>query len=80
MSPNILLQADDTNEISLAALERRLMKAYLLEKGFTLADLRKMTLEERKQLMREACLYASVRLANIEAISKFRKKIGKPRI
>lgn len=59
-------------------LERQLIAEYLLGKGYRPTDLRKLPKEERKVLMKEACLYAAVRLANIEAKSKFRRKIGAP--
>lgn len=61
-----------------SALERRLIKEYLLEKGYRWSDLRAMPEEERRALMREACMYAATQLANIEARSKFRQKIRLP--
>ena len=62
-----------------SGLERKLIAEYLLSKGYTVSDLKNLPKEQRKALMKEACVYAAIRLANIEAKSKFRKKINLPR-
>ena len=62
-----------------SGLERKLIAEYLHSKGFRMADLRHMPKEQRKVLMKEACLFAAIRLANIEAKTKFRRKINLPR-
>ena len=79
MSTNTVVHDQGEKEISPSVLERRLIAEYLLNKGYQFSDLRNLPIDERKNLMREACLYATVRLANIEAKSKFRKKIVLPR-
>jgi hypothetical protein len=79
MSTNTVIFDRGHKEDLPPVLERRLIAEYLLSKGFQYSDLRNLPVEERKILMKEACLYASVRLANIEAKNKFRKKILLPR-
>ena len=64
-------QDRDVKRVSQSVLERKLIAKYLLTKGYRLSDLRNLPEEERKILMKEACSYAAVRLANIEAKSKF---------
>ena len=79
MSTNTVIYDRAHKEDLLPVLERRLIAEYLLSKGYQFSDLQNLPVEERKILMKEACLYASVRLANIEAKNKFRKKIMLPR-
>jgi hypothetical protein len=62
-----------------SGLERKLIAEYLLDKGYRMSDLRRLPKDQRKTLMKEACLFAAIRLANIEAKSKFRRKINFPR-
>ena len=61
-----------------SALERRFIKEYLREKGYQLEDLKRLPLKESKQLMTEACSYASLKLAEVESKAKFRKEIRGP--
>jgi hypothetical protein len=61
-----------------SGLERKLIAEYLLSKGFWKSDLRNMPEEQRKALMKEACIYAAVKLADIEAKFKFRLRIQAP--
>ncbi len=61
-----------------SALERRFIKEYLREKGYQLEDLKRLPLKESKQLMTEACRYASLKLAEVESKAKFRKEIRGP--
>ena len=56
-------------------LERTMIAEYLLAKGYLLSDLKDLPEEEAKKLMKEACLYANLKLAEIEAKAKFRRKI-----
>jgi hypothetical protein len=58
-----------------SALERELIGQYLRDKGYRREDLRKLPREEAKRLMKEACRYASLKLAEIEAKAGFRRKI-----
>lgn len=60
-------------------LERKLIAEYLFNKGFEMADLQHLLEEEARQLMKEACSYADLKLAEIESRSRFRKKIQGPR-
>jgi len=56
-------------------LERQLIIDYLAEKGYVLKDLKAMPADRAKELMGAACKYASLKLAEIEARSQFRRKI-----
>lgn len=49
-----------------AALERKYIEEYLYRKGYTLQSLQELPEEEAKQLMTEASIYASTRLAEVE--------------
>lgn len=55
-------------------LERQLIIDFLKEKGYRLDDLQKLPRSRAKELMTQACTYASPRLAEIEACSLFRQK------
>jgi hypothetical protein len=61
-----------------SGLERKLIAEFLLSKGYRKSDLQNMPEEQRKALMKEACIYAAVRLADIEAKSKFRLSVEAP--
>ena len=61
-----------------SALERRFVKEYLHNKGYQLEDLKRLPVEQSKQLMTEACRYASLKLAEVESKAKFRKEIRGP--
>ncbi|HEX9617556.1 MAG TPA: hypothetical protein VGA03_09060 [Anaerolineales bacterium] len=61
-----------------SALERHLVEDYLLSKGYHKEDLQKLPKEQAKALMREACTYASLKLAELEAKSQFRNEIRSP--
>jgi hypothetical protein len=61
-----------------SALERCFIIEYLQEKGYTLEDLAKLPKEEAKKLMRGACQYASLKLAEVESRAVFREQIRGP--
>jgi hypothetical protein len=61
-----------------SVLERALIAEYLLAKGYLLSDLKYLPEQEAKDLMKAACLYAGLKLAEIEAKAKFRRKIQAP--
>lgn len=61
-----------------SALERRLIEAFLLEKGFTQEAFKELPPAQAQDLMKQACQYASARLAEIEARNKFRRSIESP--
>ena len=61
-----------------SSLERKLIAEYLLGKGYQMSDLKKLPELQMTSLMKEACRYAALRLAEIESRSKFRKKIEAP--
>jgi hypothetical protein len=57
------------------SLERKYILEYLGEKGFCLRDLLQLSEQEARQLMTEACCYASLKLAEIEIKANFLRKI-----
>ena len=63
------------NSAPQSALERELISEYLKNKGYRLKDLKNLPQEEAKRLMKEACQYASLKLAEIEARAGFSHKI-----
>lgn len=58
-----------------SALEKLLLEAYLEGKGYHLEDLKNLPPEEAKSLMKEACAYASMKLAEVESKAHFRQEI-----
>ena len=56
-------------------LERQLINEFLKSKGYKRQDLIELSLEQACALMTEACTYASLKLAEIEARSQFGRKI-----
>jgi hypothetical protein len=61
-----------------SALEKQLVEDYLKSKGYNRQDLHKLPEEQAKELMMEACNYASLKLAELESKSKFRDEIRAP--
>lgn len=61
-----------------SVLERKFINEYLESKGYNMTDLAIMPVQEAQKLMIEACQYATLKLAEIEARSKFRKTIKLP--
>lgn len=55
-------------------LERQLIIDFLKEKGYQLEDLKRLSRKQSKVLMSQACTFASLRLAEIEARSQFQRK------
>ena len=78
MSPVSKTGKRNTFKTNESILERHLIAEYLLSKGYHKSDLKNLPHEQRKKLMKEACMYAAIKLANIEAKSKFRQKIKGP--
>ena len=64
-----------TRKLPQSELEWQLITDYLRDKGYTRQDLKKLPKEQAHRLMTEACRYASLKLAEIEARAKFRQKI-----
>jgi hypothetical protein len=59
-----------------ASLEMKIIDEYLKEKGFSsIKDLCRLPENDAKQLMIEACKFASARLAEIESRAGFQEKI-----
>jgi hypothetical protein len=61
-----------------STLERSLILEYLQSKGYEYEDLKKLPKETAKVLMKEACMYASLKLAEVESRAHFRKEIRAP--
>jgi hypothetical protein len=62
-------------EDPLAGLEKMFIEEYLKEKGYRWCELAKLDPHEMKKLMTEACMYATTKLADIEAKTGFRHNI-----
>jgi hypothetical protein len=56
-------------------LERKFIAEYLLSKGYHMTDLRDLPEQKAKSLMKKACLYAALKLAEIESRAKLRRGI-----
>ncbi|MCJ7623393.1 MAG: hypothetical protein MUO76_07805 [Anaerolineaceae bacterium] len=54
-----------------SVLEKEYIKEYLKTKGYQLVDLKGLPENEAKQLMKEACRHASLKLAEMESRSHF---------
>lgn len=54
-----------------AGLEKSLIETYLKSKGYTRGDLKKLPEAEARQLMKEASIYASGKLAELEERAQF---------
>ena len=65
-------------EQSQPALERSFILEYLQSKGYLMSDLRNLPKQKAGNLMKEACSYAALKLAEIEARSKFIHNIKGP--
>jgi hypothetical protein len=53
------------------SLEKMLIETYLMGKGYTLKELKRIPEEEIRRLMKEASTFASCKLAEIEAKARF---------
>jgi hypothetical protein len=61
-----------------SALEKNLIQEYLQVKGYSLESLHLLPKDEAQRLMREACTYASLKLAEVESRARFREEIHGP--
>jgi len=61
-----------------SALEKKFVEDYLQSKGYTRQELDKLPEDVVRQLMKEACTYASLKLAELQAKSQFREEIHIP--
>jgi len=78
MPENTVIYGSDATENTESTLERKLIAEYLLGKGYCWSDLKNLPKKKANSLMKEACRYAAFKLAEIEARSKFRRKIHMP--
>lgn len=62
-----------------STLEKQLIEEYLASRGFNWESLRELPELERKNLIEEACRYASLKLAEVESRARFRSEIRPPR-
>lgn len=58
-----------------AVLEKTLFEAYLMGKGYSLETLKSLPKAEAKKLMREASIYASGKLAELEERAHFMQEL-----
>lgn len=61
-----------------SALEKKFVEEYLQSKGYSREALQKLPPDKVKELMKEACMYASLKLAEVQARSQFREEIRFP--
>lgn len=61
-----------------SALEKSLIQEYLQSKGYSLDSVHRLPPDEARRLMREACAYASLKLAEVESRARFRNEIHGP--
>jgi hypothetical protein len=61
-----------------SALEKKFVEEYLQSKGYSREALQMLPEEIRKRLMKEACTFASLKLAEVQAKSQFREEIHLP--
>lgn len=61
-----------------SALERKFIEEFLGRKGQSLSTISMLAEEERIALMKEACSYASLKLAEIESRAHLRASIHMP--
>ena len=61
-----------------SALERKFIEEYLSEKGYAIGDLQSLPENEARHLMRAACRYASLKLAEIESRAQLRDDLHYP--
>jgi hypothetical protein len=65
----------DAAEGPQARLEKMYLEEFLHGKGLSIEALRELPEEEARQIMKEACRYASMKLAEVEARAQLRKDI-----
>ena len=66
---------DIAGEAPMSTLERRYITQYLLDKGYTIAEWKRLPTKQAHELMCEACRYAALKLAEVESRAKFRHTI-----
>ena len=64
-----------TAKLPSSYLAWQFIHAYLNQKGYSLEKLRQLPADQQKELMTEANLHASLKLAEIEAFANLQKKI-----
>ncbi len=78
MRESILDPSECLAEGPQSALEKRLIDRYLRDEGYRLEDLRGLTRASAKRLMKAACRYASLKLAEVEARARLLERIHMP--
>lgn len=58
----------------LSKLEMQFIEEYLLSKGYSKKKLQELPEKKAKRLMKAACLYASLKLADVESKARFSRK------
>jgi hypothetical protein len=77
-SPDIRDIDKSATEGPQSALERKYIQEYLENQGTNLESLSRLPKDEMQRLMREACKYSSLKLAEVESRAKFRHAIIAP--
>jgi len=58
-----------------SSLEKMYLEAFLNNKGYTMETIQELPKEDARRLMKEASMYASSKLAEVESRAQFRKEI-----
>jgi hypothetical protein len=66
---------DTLPESLTSTLTRQFIHKYLKQRGYAPENIDLLPVNTAKELMSDACLYASLKMAQIEACSHFRQKI-----
>ena len=61
-----------------SALEKKYIQDYLESQGANFESLSRLPKDDMQRLMREACKYASLKLAEVESRAKFSHEINAP--
>jgi hypothetical protein len=59
----------------MSALENKYILEYLSSRDYCFRDLQELTREDAQRLLREACFFASLKLAEVESRAQFLRKI-----
>jgi hypothetical protein len=78
MKTQMIGNSHNTMESSEFVLEQNLIAEYLLSKGYKKADFGKLLKHEVERLKKDAYRHVALKLAEIEAKSKFRQNIRLP--
>jgi len=65
----------ETGKSTQSALESQFIRDFLRNHGYSKEAIQNLPVQKRQDLLRSACQYASLKLAEIESCSKFVQKL-----